>query len=568
MQRRIRIAIQRLNTPKGAWIALATAMVLAGALILATAHGQTFGIDEIFYLGRLVEDSGQIVQHQSLSLNYLFAPYNGHLQVGGKLIYEATFALAGADYTAFVLVNIAALCASVGLAFELARRRVGPLAALAPCVLLLFLGFAREVLLWPFDLHTLVAIAFGLAALLALEREDRRGDVLACVSITLSIATIEVGIAILVGIAVLVLMRPHRLRRAWVFILPAAFYAAWWIWARKFHQDQSALSIENIDLIPKTAFYALAAALGALTGTNPVVPADYTTVVTWFGKALAVLASLAVAVRLRRGSIPRTLWAWLAILLFYWVTMGAAARPPEGSRYLFFSAVGVLLVAAEALGGRVGKRLTAGVVVIALLALPANIAQLRSGYEEDTLHRDAPVSRTEWAMLELARDRVDPEYVATSDPRVVAAGGGLFIGIPAGAYLRRVESDGSPAFSLDELRGQEERLRLLADATLVGALGIETKDATAPPTERGCRTVELERGAEFATFPLPAGTTLLRASAPHTAFWLQRFAHAPRSVGIDYLPAGHWVKLTIPPDGAADVWHGTVSAPVEACYPD
>ncbi len=567
MPRRIQTTVGFLGTRRGAWIALGIAMALSAALILNTAAGETFGINEIFYFGRMVEDSGQIVQYHSLDLHYLLAPYNGHLQLGGKLIYEATFAVAGTNYTAFVLVNIAALCASVALLFELARRRVGRLAALAPCVLLLFLGCAREVLLWPFDVHTLAAIAFGLGALLALEREDRRGDILACVLITLSVATIEVGIALLVAIAVLVALGPNRLRRAWIFVLPAALYAVWWIWARKFHQDQSAISAENIHLIPKTVFYSAAAVFGSLTGTNPVFVASYNTAVTWFGKALTVLAAAAIALRLSRKAVPRALWAWLAMVLFYWVLMGAAARPAEGSRYVFFGAVGVLLVAAEAMRGRISNRMTAGIAIVVLLALPANIAQLRSGHEVDTLHRDAPVSRTEWAMLELARDGVDPEYVPIADPRVVAAGGGLFIGIPAGAYLRRVESDGSPAFSLDELRGKEERLRLLADATLVGALGLEVQATAAPRTRRDCRTVALAPGAEFATFPLPAGTTLLRASASRTAFWLQRFAHAPRSVGIDYLPRRGWVKLAIPPDDAPDVWHGTVSAPVEACSP-
>jgi hypothetical protein len=143
-------------------------------------------------------------------------------------------------------------------------------------------------------------------------------------------------------------------------------------------------------------------------------------------------------------------------------------------------------------------------------------------------------------MLELAGDRVDPEYLATSDPRVGGCEGGLFIGIPAGAYLRRVGSDGSPAFSLDELRGHEERLRL---------------------PERNAGT-----GSRIRHLPPPGGTILLRASLPLTAFWLPHFAHAPRSVGIDYLPRGQWVKLVIPADGAADIWHASVSAPVEAGF--
>lgn len=565
MPRALRTAGEFLDTLRGAWIALGAAMVLSAILILLTADGESFGIDEMFYLGRLVEDSGQIVQHDSLSLEYLLGPYNGHLQLGGKLIYEATFALFGADYTAFVLVNVAALCASVGLIFELARRRVGPLVALAPCVLLLFLGFAREVLLWPFDVHTLAAIALGLGAVLALEREDRTGDVLACVLITLSIFTIEVGIAILVGMAVLVLFGEDRLRRAWVLLLPGALYAAWWIWARKFDQEQSALDLTNLSLIAETVFEAAAAVFGALTGTNPVLAATYNTAITWFGKALAVLAALALLLRLRLGAIPRTLWAWIAVLLFYWLTMGAAARPPEGSRYLFFGAVGVLLVAAEAISGRVGNRIKAGVVVLVLLALPANIAQLRSGHEDDTLHRDAEVSRAEFAMLELAADRVDPAYVVSADPNVSAIGGGLYIGLPAGAYLDSVERNGSPAYTLEELRSQPEELRRIADVALAGAIRLEAEAVRRPAGAAGCVVVSPARGEATASFPLPPGaTTFGPAGGRPVTVGLKRFADE-QSGTLEEVPAGAWRRLEIPPDAAREPWQAVVDAPMRVC---
>jgi hypothetical protein len=565
-RRRIRAAIGFLGTTRGAWIVLGIAMAISAALILVTAHGESFGIDEMFYLGRMVQDSGQVVQYHALSLEYLLGPYNGHLQLGGKLIYEATFALFGANYTAFVAVNVVALCASVGLVFELARRRVGPLAALAPCVLLLFLGFAREVLLWPFDVHTLAAIAFGLGALLALEKGDRRGDILACVLITLSVATIEVGLALLVGIAVLVMLRSDRLRRAWIFILPGALYVAWWIWARKFHQDQSAISIDNIDLIPKTVFYSAAGVLGSLTGTNPVIPATYVTAVTWFGKGLAVLAAAALALRLSRRSIPPTLWAWIAIVLFYWVTMGAAGRPAEGMRYVFFGAVGVLLLAAEAVSDRIGKRMTAGVVVIALLALPANIAQLRSGSNTDTLHHDAGVSRTEFAMLELAGNRVDPEYVPAADPNVTNVGGGLFIGIPAGAYLRSVQRNGSPAFDLAELRDQPEELRKIADITLADAIGLEPQTVRKPAGAADCPVFSPRPGSASTSFPLPPGSTVYGpAGAKPVTIGLRRFADEQSGV-LEEMPPGAWRSLEIPEDAAPELWRAVVDAPTRVCF--
>lgn len=540
-------------------------MALSAALILATAEGQSFAVDEIFYLGRTAEDSGRIVQYESLSSEYLLAPFDGHLQLGGKLIYEATFAVAGADYTAFVLVNVLALCACVALVFELARRRVGTLAALPPCVLLLFLGFAREVLLWPFDLHTLAAIAFGLGAFLALERDDRRGDALACALLVLSVTTIEVGLALLAGVAVLVLLRPDRLRRAWIFLLPAALYAAWWIWARKFGQDESAISIDNVDLIPKTVFHSAAAVLGALTGTNPVIPATYITAVTWFGKGLAVVAGVAVALRLAHRRVPAALWAWLAALLFYWVLMGAAARPPEGMRYVFFGAVGALLVAAAAFDRPPGRWVTLAVVVIAVLALPANLAQMRSGHESDALHEEAAISRTEFAMLELAAERVDPAYVASDDPNVSGIGGGLPFGISAGAYLRSVERNGSPAFTLADLRGQSEELRRIADVTLADAVRLRPKVVAEPASPAACRTVAPAPGAGTASVPLPPGRTVYgSAGARPVTIGLRRFADGESGV-LEELPPGSWRSIEIPADAAPEPWRAVVRGAIAVC---
>jgi hypothetical protein len=310
----------------------------------------------------------------------------------------------------------------------------------------------------------------------------------------------------------------------------------------------------------------MATVLGALTGTNPVIPATYITTVTWFGRALAVLALIALALRLKRGAIPRTLWVWLAVIASYWVLMGAAARPPEGSRYVFVGAVGVLLVAAEAMAGRISGRVTASVFVLVALALPANIAQLRSGRENDALHHEAPISRTEFAMIELARGRVDPEYVASADPNVTAIGGGLFIGLPAGAYLRAVERNGSPAFSLNEVRRQPEELRRIADNTLVEALGLRTEYAPAPATRRGCGLVAVGPGTGDASFAMPPGGALLRVSGEHWAgIWLQRFAENIHSASRGRIPPQRWVKLAIPPDGAPDRWRATIGAPVTVC---
>lgn len=543
-------------------------MLLSAALIVYITQGQSFAVDEVFYYGRVADKQGELVHYAPFSLEYLLAPFNGHLPLGGRFVYELVFATIGAKYDAFVLVNIAALFAVVALTFELARRRVGTVAALAPCIVMLFFGFAREQLLWPLDFNTAASLAAGLGAVLAIERGDRRGDVLACALLVLSVAMIELGLSFALGIALWLILRDRRdaLRRAWIVLLPVALYALWWLWARKFGQSEGETG--NIHLIPETLWHGAASVLGALTGTNPVVAGSYGGEVTWFGRALAIVAAVALAVRLWLGSLPRTIWIWLVVLGSYWVLLALAGRPPETSRYILVGAVLTVLIAADALRGLVSDRLAVGLLALALVALPANIAQLVEGRDDDTLHRDTPVLRTEFAMLELAREHVDPDFFVTGDPRVADAGGALFLGLPADAYLDAAAHNGSIAYSLAEVRAEDEEMRLLADAALVSALEVRTE--TGPPSTppAGCEKIALEPGAEYATFSVPAGRTAIYPLGPgETALWLARFAEASRSVGIEYMPARRLTTVVIPADEDPDPWRVTVDGPVVACPP-
>lgn len=560
-------AVETLRNPRVTWAVLGVAMLCSGGLILYASHGQGFAIDELFYYGRVASVKGQLVHYSAFSPEYLLAPFNGHLPLGGRFVYELVFATIGAHYTVFVLINIAALWAVAGLAFELMRRQVGNAAALAPCIVLLFLGFAREQLLWPLDFNTAASLAAGLAAVLAIQREDRRGDILACILLAASIAMIELGLAFALGIALwLVVSRPRDvLRRAWVVAIPVVLYAAWYAWARKFGQSETHSG--NLHLIPETFMHGAAAALGSLTGTNPIFAGTYIGSVTWFGRALAVAATVALLVRLWGRSLPRTIWIWLLVLGVYWLLLAVAARPAEGSRYILVAAVLIVLIAADAVRRRLPDPAAIALLVLAAVALPANIVQLTKDRGNDTLHHDPPVSSTEFAMLELARAHVDPEYVVTADPRVGEVDGGLYIGITADAYLDAAANNGSIAYSLDEVRESDETLRLIADASLIGALSVTAEPGPPPVANPHCRTIAVTPGAETATFTSRAGETFLRPQGDEqTGLWLARFAD-PRGVGIDYMPPHGWTELTIPADDAPDPWRVTVDHSVVACLP-
>lgn len=549
---------------RGTEIALAVAMAVAIGLIVAATNGQGFAIDELYYYGRVALREGALVHYGSpFSPEYLLAPFNGHLALGGRFVYETVFATVGAHYTVFVVVNALGICASAGLLFVFARRRVGDLAALAPALLILFLGIAREQFLWPLDFNTSVALATGLAAILCLQREDRRADLAACLLLAISAAMIEVGLAFLVGAALLIALDGDRLRRAWIVVAPLVLYAAWWVWSSaRFDQGETELS--NIVHAPKTAFESIAVSLGSLTGTNTPIPASFATDLTTLGKVLAVAALVVLVARVVRGGLPRTIWVWLVVAATYWTLLAIADRSPQSTRYLLVSAVLVLLVAADCFRRPLSNRVGAALVVLALLPLPANVDALFTGKDENVLRTDIAKTRAEFAAIELAGERVDPAYVVSSDPRVAELGGGLYLGIPAVSILDAAKQNGSIAFSLDELEQQPEEIREIADAALAGAIPIELEPSHTPGAGLDCRTTKPE-GQRPAVVPLPTGFNLVRVPGPGTALiGVRRFATAGPGVPVARLRPGGWAALKFPQDGEKD-WALVTKATVTTC---
>ena len=556
--RRLDAAIVRLD-PRAAWLLLGLAMFWAALWILWQGRDLSLAADELFYYARLVDDGGAIESHR-FGLDYLLAPHNGHLQLGGKLIYEGVFAVFGPDYGVLRGLELLGILAAVALLFELTRRRAGAAVALTASLLVLGMGAAWEPMLWPFDLHTVYALAFGLGALVALELAGRRAEVAACVLLVASVLMIEVGLAFVVGAGILIAGGPRRRARAWIVLVPVALYAGWWAWARRF--DQGEIMLSNLSQLPADAFDSLTAVLAALTGLYGHAPDVYPSLVGPDGgaKVLAVVALIALtafAIRARPGV---WFWAFVGTLLTYWAFIGLAARPPDSSRYMLVGAIAVLLVGAEALR----SRRYLGPVALALLAvfcvaLPAGLAKIADGREQQLV--DAVSSRTQYAMLELARERVDRGYQPQSDPVVLAAGPPPFGGLRAGDYFPAADRIGPLGFDLDVVRALDDLYRRVADATLAQALGLSPAPAEAPERGSACRP------PAASPVEIGAGSVYVRStSGAATALMLGRFADAP-SLEIGSLEPGRWYVLRIPADSARDRWRLAAAGPIAICAP-
>jgi hypothetical protein len=540
------------------WAALALAMAAASALILWAGRGTSFVSDELLYYGRLVELPDRFTVFDSANAEYFLAPFSGHLQAVGKLVYEGIFATTGTDYVVFRVVALAALLLCVGLVFALIRRRVGAPAALAAAVLLLFLGSAWEVMLWPFDLHTVFAFAAGLGALLVLERGGRHADAIACALLVVSVATIEVGLAIAVGVAVLVLSGRDRLRRAWVFAVPIGLYAVWWVWSQRYEQGD--FDAAELPSAPLAVAESLSATLGALVGRidagSGVFP--QTVGINGWGIALAVVAVAALALRVRRTGPTPWLGALVVALLAYWVLIALAPdRPPDSSRYIWVGAALLLLVAAEAARGvRLSRAALAALALVIVVSLPLNITKLFDGRLYQVT--DADANRAHYAMVELAAASEGPP------PAKLERGGrDVFFGLEPGAYLEAVPRLGSIAFSLDELRASDERARGVADDTLGDLYELELQPGRPPAGQEGCRTLATE-GAGVAT-DLSAGEVLLRPLDGEVALGLGRFANRAPSASLGSHGTGGWQRLAIPADPAPDPWRLFADGSIRLC---
>jgi hypothetical protein len=537
-------------------------MVVAAIVILDAGRGLSFSGDDLYYFGRQADIAKPPVHYDSLSLDYLLAPHNGHLQVAGKLVYEAMFAIFGADYTPFRVLELLAVMLTIGLFFELARVRAGDAVAVLLAVLLCFLGAAWEGLLWPFDLHTVCALAAGLGALLALERNGRWADPVACLLLVLSIAFVEVGVAFVAGVAVSILIRPDRLRRLWIVAIPAILFAAWYLWARQF--ELTPVGPENAPDVPPAIFDSLGAVLSSLAGRLPTGDGVSVPLVgqSAFGPILAVIALALLAVRVRRGSLPPTVWPVLAAVLVYWTFIGLAERPPDSSRYVFPGAILVLLIATDALRDR--RPGPVGIAALALfvaVALPANIAKLYDG--GDYLANDADLTRGEFAMMELAGSNAKPGYLSAYDPVARDVGASPNVVMDPVVYRDAADRIGSLADPLARIRGEDILLRQVDDVILARTLDLRIEPVQAPDLHAlTCDSATVAPGG----FAASRRGVFVHALDSDVELRISRFVRDAPTFTLGTVPAGGWVRLNLPgADAAPEPWTLYFDGFIRAC---
>ncbi len=452
----------------------------------------------------------------------------------------------------FYVVAMLVFAIAAALIFAYLRVRVGEWLAFASILPILFLGAASEDLLWAFQVGFFGSVAAGVGALVALDRGDRRGDWIATVLIVVALAFGSVGIPFAVAAVVDVLLGPRPRRdRAFVAVVPIAVYALWWIgWG---HQAHHHVAVHNIVHLPSYVFDAAGAGFAALFGqdVNSVSDPGHPPVIFL---VIAALAAVALAVKIARaGRVSRGLAVALAIVFALWILAGLDRtfdRPPISSRFQYPSAVFILLVAGEAMRDvRLPRVATIAVTAVAVVAMLGGISILHR--ERTTWLGFTEATRSVLAAVQLAGSAAHPGYFIEVE-RVDAT---------VAQYRDAVGRFGSPAYGERELLEHASLFGVLADETLIGALGVELAPASGRP--RACHPIDPETPLGI---PADVGSIDLvnRSSAP-IEIALGRFAESP-NFGLGVLRPAAEAGLRLPRGDSPRPWQvAAEGAGVEAC---
>jgi uncharacterized membrane protein len=564
------LTIDQLLTPRNARILLGLGLAASGALLLAWQSHLTF----------LIDDWDLLLPRRGFNAHVLFHPHANHLIVGPVLVYKAIQATIGMDsIVPYAAAAIACFLVSVLLLFIYLSRRVGDWIALAAVLPILVMGTAYEDLLTAFQMNYFGSVAFGLGALLAIERRDRRGDVIACVLLVASLAFAEIALAFAAGALVAIVLQRGPLRRCWVIAVPAVLYSVWYLIYEA--GEPSFFSWHNVALSPAYVVDGFASSLGSLFGLGTPILFSGDGGLPWGRPLLLAAIAGATFLLLRRRTNSRVLiLVPLAVALVFWLLTAAnfqSGRPPTASRYQYVGAVFVLLIAGQvAAGWRPRWRAILLAFAVSIAAAAGNLSTLHDGYR--SLAASSVTVRGGLGGLEIAADHVSPDFVLTAQN----SNFNYFTLVRAGPYLSASEKFGSPAYSETELASAPESAREAADKVMAAALpislrpgGVQGASGGAPPrivsppgasvSARGsCATVRGVEGAAPVLLLSPGGVLLQAGGRAQHDLGLRRFADS-FAVSIGRLRGA--ASLVVPTDRSSRPWQLQIagSGPVTAC---
>jgi hypothetical protein len=429
------------------------------------------------------------------------------------------------------------------------------------------LGAGWDYVLWPVSMGFVASIGLGIGALLALERGDRRGDILAMALLVAGLACCEFAAFFAVGIAVETLLRDRGIKRAWVWGIPLGLYSVWWL----AYQGPTGAG-HNLGATPGFVADLAASGIQGLLGLY-VIPRH----------ALLVAGLLALGWRIAHTRVlsPRAA-GLLTTIGAFWVAVAlgrAHMASSDATRYVYTSAILLVLLMSEvSRGTSIGPWALGLAGLFVVLALHGNLGVLNAA--EGTLRGASQQVSAELGALEVARSTAPARLVV--DPRYAPV---LF----AGPYLAVVDrlhsSAGDPPLGLLKA---PEAARAAADRLLVRAndLSIAPRDdPSSPPTsasspvvvvgaggsssaQGACEQLRPSRpGARVQLALRSPGVDVRAAAGPSVEIRLRRFAALFDGGPVATIAGGATASIEPARDGSSVPWYLMISAvhPVQVC---
>ncbi len=495
-----------------------------------------------------------VLQNPRWTLGDYFLPHNEHWSTIPMLVWRAIFAVQGAhSHLPFMAAMLLAHCAASLLLFALVRRRGGDLLALFSAALLLLLGRGSENIVWAFQVGFDGSVAFGLGALLLIDRQavSRGRALLAGLALLASLMCSGVGTSFLAATAAALLISRRWSLLAPVLAIPTAAYLAWFAAIGVHHvavhrspfSSQAAFSL--ISYVP----YGIGSAVAGLLGLG----------MRWSEIGFGLLTGV-IALAVARGRRPDALLMGCLAGLVVQYTLIGLVRAQFGDfeaaspRYVYIAATFLLPL----LTWTVRDLPWAGwwrpaLVAVAAVAICYNAYQL----EKAAVDRSRALGRQK-AELEVAylvrgapgvdrRARIDPVLM----PQVTLQG-----------YLdsRAIEGSALPVIDFDRLPALPPE----AVDTALTNLFPPRQSLTAAGAGAGAGCARLDPAVGYLDVTVPDGGAIrIDSQFPGRAAVSTWFLGGPPSkaqLNAD-LPPGESLLLHYPPTGENLSWHVRVVPP-------
>ncbi len=461
--------------------------------------------------------------HRDSVISAALVAHNGHLLFFPYVSYWLLLDVFGlAHHLPFMeLLNL--LNVSCGfLVYRLSRTRISPVLSAIIGSVVMFYGAASQDLLWAFQIGWLMSTAAALAGLLFVNLRTRRGDIAACIALSIAVTSTALGLAFVAGIGLSLLLWRKDWKRLWIPIVAVGFYGAWWLGWGRYSPDHMMLS--------GAAGMFRYAAEGAIATCQALAFGNHAA-----GIALALVLGVALlmALTLSWRTSQRLVQISASWFIFWAVISLARETPiPIPSRYLYTSSA-LLIVGSVEIFWLLRYRFTESsnrprgfqIITTSTIALLSILGLALCNYGAHQLFLAQPfyefqaqADRVAAGLVDLDGSLMNPSTVI--DPANIPQ-------MSVSDFVWAQHHLGSIGFDVATMRSLNTPLAALANHELLGAIPVMSREVLKPQTcvaagqwwGHGLWRVQVPRGGVVVTADAGSALSVQASAWPNHHVW-------------------------------------------------